>query len=166
MKYIVLVLNLLLAGCISGSLKPQNDSGLQVTVEAVKRHHDDVDVRMILHNTTGQAMRLPPHGSISLIVNGDERFKGDLRQTVDIGPGGQRKVAVRFEILNAGGMVKHGLIEIVPQKVFKSCKAADADAAVVAEDRRTASTDATAATDMVQADTCDRALRNPIRVAF
>jgi hypothetical protein len=161
MKLLIFSLSVLLAGC--GLMKPkaENTSGLAVSIDSVKNHSEGVDLAVTLKNTTRQTMRLFNQGSVSVWLDGSHRVKGQLPQTVDIGPFEKKNLKMTFQFPNTPKVYSAGLLELIPAKVFRSCRAADADPEVVRDEEKVDS-----ATMVIQPDTCDRALKKPIRIAF
>lgn len=163
MRFSIIFISALLAGCAMFQPGPENNSGLGVTIKTVKDHPEGIDVTVVLKNTTPQTMRLYEQGTVALLLNGDYRIKGEVKETMDIAPGERKTAKLEFHFINEPGIYKGGLVEITPTKIFKSCSAADKDPAVVAD---TQPADGREVASDLEPITCNRALKKPIRVGL
>lgn len=150
----------LLFGCAAPG--PENTSGLGAKIVSVKNHGEGVDITLALKNTTNQTMRLARHGSVSVRLDNAALIAGQVTETVDIAPGESKTIKTRFQFINSPRIYKKGLVEIVPQKVFHTCRAADADPEVAREVDQDGGREPTE----IQPETCDRPLKRAIRLAF
>lgn len=161
MRYSLLVLAGILSAC-SSNPRAENRTGLPTKIEAVKNHGEGADVSLALRNTSRETIRLPAAGSVSLWLDGNGPIKGHLTETVVVAPGERAKFKAKFEFINTPKIYKKAVVEIQPQKVFRTCRAADADPDVVKEEKNENREPAME----VEALTCDRPLKRPIRLEY
>jgi hypothetical protein len=162
MRFVIILISSFLFGCSLLGARPENDSGMGAKIKAVKNTPEGVELTVALHNTTKQTVRLLNKGSVSVLLDGEAHVKGQLAETVDIAAGTRKDIKMHFEFINSPRIYKAGLLEMTPTKIFRSCSIADKDPTVVRDPEADSREPATE----VEADTCNRALKNPIRIAF
>jgi len=160
---IVSISAFLLAGCALGPTA-ENTSGLEVTVKSLKNHSEGLDMSVDIHNTTHQLMGLSEQGSVSVLLDGSYRVRARLPEGVEIQPGETTNVKMEFEFINQPRIYKSGLLEILPNKMFKNCAAAENDPDVVQKKVKAEVRDVSS--EVVESLTCDRPLKKAIRVGF
>jgi hypothetical protein len=161
MKIAIALLIVCLSGCAVFGPKAENNSGLDAQVKSVRHLSEDLVVTVAFHNTTKQPMRLES-GAVTLLLPDEVRIKGKMSEPLKIAPGQHKEAKMEFHYFVPPD-TKTGFIELQPSKVFHSCKIADADPSVVKddEDKRNPATEGA-----LEADNCDRFLKDPIRIAY
>lgn len=150
---------LLLTACTTPAPKPGNPTGLVAQVVNAKNHSAGIDLTLTLHNTTSQTMRLSQQSPVQVWLNEGAPIKGTVLGTVTLEPGERKTARLQFDFINMHKRYKSRLVEIYPVKIFKTCSAADADTTVVPDQGREVAGE-------LQSDTCDRAMKDSIRIAF